>query len=271
MGGKEIVVLLPVYQAQRDLERSLRALVGSGDIADVLVVDDGSNPAIHIPDSIRTRIPVALLRRERNGGIVAALNEGLGYILQRGYTYIARLDAGDISHPARLQRQSEYLREHPGCMLVGSHVAYRDAEGRLLAEIRPPDSAADLKRAVYSQQCFVHPATMFRAEVFRAVGLYSCSYPGCEDQDLFYRIAERFELGMVPERLLDYIVSDQSLSARQGGRQRWSRIQVHLRYRQPGCAAWYSGLAKALVCLVLPRNTVLAVRRAIRKGRLETP
>ena len=47
---------------------------------------------------------------------------------------IARMDADDVSLPERFQREIDYLRVHPQCVLVGSRVLLVDAEGDPLCD-----------------------------------------------------------------------------------------------------------------------------------------
>ena len=114
-------VSLPVYNAARSLPLALGSLLAQT-FADweLLAVDDGSSD-----DSLavlhRLRDPrVRVLADGRNLGVAARLNQ----IAQeaRG-EYVARMDADDLCHPQRLEKQSAFLQQNPdtdgvGCSLL---------------------------------------------------------------------------------------------------------------------------------------------------------
>ena len=101
-----------------------------------------------------------------NTGYSVALNEGLA--LARG-TYVARMDADDISLPGQLKLQADFLDAHPDCVVVG---------GRILA-ITPDNIPVAESLAVLSHEdidgwhlnnaaaAIPHPTAMIRREALR--------------------------------------------------------------------------------------------------------
>jgi glycosyltransferase involved in cell wall biosynthesis len=114
----KVSCLLPVYNGEQFIEEAVRSLLAQTlKNFELVVVDDGSTDstprklaALNAEDQ-RLRI-----LRQANGGIVAALNAGLG-LCRAGY--IARMDADDVAAPDRFEFQADYLDRHPGCVLVG--------------------------------------------------------------------------------------------------------------------------------------------------------
>ena len=47
-----------------------------------------------------------------------------------------------------------------------------------------------MRKALYFNNCFVHPTWLWRAEALKAVGPYSLEYPAAEDYE-FMRRADR--------------------------------------------------------------------------------
>jgi glycosyltransferase involved in cell wall biosynthesis len=87
---------------------------------ELIVVDDGSTDKTNEILQIFSKDPrVVLVTRTEHGGIVKALNDGIG--VARG-KYIARMDADDIASPDRLMRQLKFLCEHPEVDIVGGAV-----------------------------------------------------------------------------------------------------------------------------------------------------
>ena len=106
-----IAVLIPVYNDQEGLNRTLKSLENEvEEQVDVVVVDDGSL----IPMTTYSKISIhniKLVRAEENIGIEATLNMGVKYILDEGYEFIARIDAGDEILHNRFSKQVSYLEK----------------------------------------------------------------------------------------------------------------------------------------------------------------
>ena len=243
--------MIPVFQAQTELDQTLGSLRSSSIPNTVFVVDDGSQPPIQLPleDS---RLEIRYLRLPSNQGIVTALNAGITAAVAAGYEYIARIDAGDFATPNRLPLQVAWLDAHPRCMLVGCDAEVRTEDGAYCFTIQPPRDPVVLAKALHERAWLLHPSVMFRARIFEEVGLYSGAYEAAEDYDLFLRIAQKYEIGVVPEPLLIYVLRPSSISARKARIQAISRLRIQLNYFQ-----WWSwvhlyGLLRTCGSLLIP-------------------
>jgi glycosyltransferase involved in cell wall biosynthesis len=102
----DVTVLIPVFNAQHDLDRTLASFCERAPVR-VLIVDDGSLPPIVAPSV--GNLVIEVLRIPRNGGIELALQTGVAALAARGITYAARIDAGDLATPYRLEKQRAYM------------------------------------------------------------------------------------------------------------------------------------------------------------------
>jgi glycosyltransferase involved in cell wall biosynthesis len=247
-----VATVIPVFQAQAELDQTLGSLRNSSISNTVFVVDDGSLPPIQLPVE-DSQIDVHYLRLSSHQGIVAALNEGITAAVAEGYEYIARIDAGDFATPNRLPLQVAWLDAHPRCMLVGCDAEVRTEDGAYCFTIQPPRDPVVLARALHERAWLLHPSVMFRARVFEEVGLYSSAYEAAEDYDLFLRIAQKYEIGVVPEPLLIYVLRPGSISARKARVQAISRMRIQLSYFQWWSWVHFYGLLRTCGSLVIPR------------------
>src|SRR6478609_1964644 len=106
-----VSVLMPVYNAQRYLTAAVESIRGQTfrDF-EFIIVDDGSTDRSgEILRKFAAEDPRIKLISRPNTGYVVALNEALS--CARG-EFVARMDADDISLPARFERQVAHLREH---------------------------------------------------------------------------------------------------------------------------------------------------------------
>ncbi len=136
-------------------------------------------------------------------GLVSALNTGLR--IASG-TFIARMDADDISMPGRLARQREYFESHPGSIAVGGQLRLIDSAGRAFGVRNYPTNPRRILRMLRHRSVLAHPATMIRAGALRDVGGYREPFVAAEDYDLWLRLSELGSIGNVADVVLLYRV-----------------------------------------------------------------
>lgn len=212
-----VSVLLPVRDGEAHLEEALESLLDQTlEELEIVVVDDGSTDATSaILEDFRSRDPRIRVHRQSRSGIVAALERARAEA--RG-EYLARMDADDVSHPERFERQRALLRSRPDLAGCGTLVKYvprervtdgaRRYEGWINSRVEPAEIAAD----VFVECPLPHPTFFFRSGVLEAVGGYrDRGWP--EDYDLVLRLWEAgHRLGKVPEVLLQWRESSGRLS-----------------------------------------------------------
>jgi glycosyltransferase involved in cell wall biosynthesis len=261
-----IAVLIPVYNEGGRLRETLDSLRAQSVAFTAVLVDDGSTPPLQV-DASAYDYPVLLLRQPRNGGIEAALNAGLERIEAEGFELVARLDVGDRCTPTRLATQQAFLDEHADVHLVGSDVEWRHDDGSLAFALALPSTHHEISRALHHTVCLIHPTVMFRASVLRAVGKYSYDYPAAEDFDFFWRIAQRFQVANVPEVLLVTRFDRNGLSVTRRRKQLRSKLRIQLENFRVGEPLSFVGVAKTLALMSVPYSGVVALKRALTRGR----
>jgi glycosyltransferase involved in cell wall biosynthesis len=204
-GDPQISVLMPVYQAERYVEAAVESiLTQSFDDFELLALDDGStDDSPQILATLATRDERIRLHVAQHAGLVHRLNEGLA---QARGTYIARMDADDISYPERFERQVAYLETHPECVAVGTAAAEIDPEGRLIGamDIRPSHEEIDDRMLHGDGGALVHATAMYRSDALRSIGGYQTGLDGGEDMDLHLRLSEIGRLANLPDQLFLY-------------------------------------------------------------------
>lgn len=217
---REIVVsvIIPAFNAALWLEIAVgAACCQSLRQIEILVVDDGSTDGtVELVRRLAAGDSRIRLVERGNGGVGAARNSGIR--AARG-KYIAPLDADDVWHPSKLERQVERMEsggEETGLVYCWSEKI--DDTGRVITHAFRSDLEGWVPRSLVLRN-FIGNASvpLFRASALRAVGLYlerseQAGAQGCEDWDLAIRIAERFKVGLVPETLVSYRQVDDCMS-----------------------------------------------------------
>lgn len=259
-----LAVLIPVFNHQEGLERSLASLAQDGSEFEVFVVDDGSAVPVRIPPDLP--YPVRLHRQEPNRGITAALNTGLALMAGGGYQYLARLDACDLTLPGRFAAQMAFLDSHPEHALVGTAARYVDMHGRLLFEYRPPTGHAALHQFLRYRAGVVHPSAMIRVQALIECGPYRDNFPGAEDHDLFMRLAKTHKVAnldsifVVKEVSPDSITSNRKMILT-------SRLRILLSHFDPWSIHSYIGVTINGLLWLAPRPLILKLRQLYAHGQ----
>lgn len=100
----EISVILPFYNAEKTLETAVESILNqSFSNFELLLIDNCStDKSFSIAQKLAKKDPRIWLLTEENPGVAHAMNCGLKNAHGK---FIARMDADDISLPARLEKQ----------------------------------------------------------------------------------------------------------------------------------------------------------------------
>jgi glycosyltransferase involved in cell wall biosynthesis len=260
----DLAVLLPAYNGQQDVERTLASFVESAPVH-VLIVDDGSTPPIVAPTL--PDLSIEVLRMPQNGGIERALQAGIDALAERGFKYAARIDAGDLAAPGRLAKQRAYLEAHPHAAAVGMWTQVVTRDGKPLFMLSPASEPRAIRRTRFFRVPLVHPATTLRIDAVREVGNYRAKYRAAEDLDLFLRLMERYDCANLPELGLYYELNEGGISATKRRRQVSSTLALQLRYFNPLNPYDWLGLAKNLLHFVTPYTLLQRIKRSLFAAR----
>ena len=188
-----VSVLLPVRNGAAYLAAALDSIIHQTLVQwELVVVDDHSSDTTPL-------ILAEYTRRDPRIRVISPVGKGLVAALNAGLTacrapLVARMDADDISHPSRLERQTSFLnanfdvglvacgfRHFPRQHLRVGMLAYETWQNELVTH--------DLiMRDLFVESPFVHPSVMFRKKLVKKVGGYrECGWT--EDYDLWLRLA----------------------------------------------------------------------------------
>jgi len=214
-----VSVIMPVYNAERFVKEAIKSILDQTYVDfELIIVNDGSTDKSE--DIIKTVTdPRIRLISQSNAGIIGALNAGLK--VAQG-TYIARMDADDISEPTRLEKQVTFLRGHPDIALCGTWAKTINDSGEETGIYDyPPTMHAKIKRAMLRYNPFIHPSVMFAKQAIEKVGPYRQGHKHAEDYELWTRMVSQFKTANIPEQLLRYRITSDSITQRHG----WAMIR----------------------------------------------
>jgi len=139
-----------------------------------------------------------------NSGLSYALNMS---ILYTSTPYYARMDADDISHPTRLEKQVTFLLENPAIDILGTWILEfkHDPTHEECFLRKLPTDPIQIRSTFHYRNPLAHPSVMFRRDVFAKIGLYNTKFTSEEDLELWARaLSMGVGITNLPEALLYY-------------------------------------------------------------------
>jgi glycosyltransferase involved in cell wall biosynthesis len=258
MMSAEVAVLMAAYNAEKTLPAAVDSILASTVPCDLILIDDCSR--IPVAQVVGNHANLTIIRLPKNHGLAAALNVGLAHILPRNYKYVARMDADDVSYPHRFATQIAFLERHPEVDLVGSGARFIDDNDAYVMYYVPPLAHGDIRKALYFNNCFVHPSWLWRSEALKVVGPYSLDYPAAEDYEFMRRAIVRTIVANIPDFLIDYRISTGGISVSKRQRQLIDRLKIQLKYIEPLQWRTWAGMAKTLLLFAIPRTIVTTLK-----------
>jgi glycosyltransferase involved in cell wall biosynthesis len=214
---KLLTVGLPVYNAMPFLPQTLESLLRqTHEDFDLLVIDDGSTDgSLDYLKSVKDQ-RLRLLSQE-NRGLVATLNR----MLEETHTpWLVRHDADDIAFPERLALTNEQISRYPEAGMFYSLARYCQ-DGRLFGTFRTtsatPQGLRDLTNSGHLL-AICHPAVTLNVPKTMNLGGYRFNLH-VEDIDLWWRMALRFDIRLIPAATIAVRHNAGSVSARNFERQ----------------------------------------------------
>jgi glycosyltransferase involved in cell wall biosynthesis len=232
-GARPLVsVIVAAYNAEATLAETLRsALAQSYRPVEVILVDDGSTDRTA---EIAASFPEVILIRQANAGVAAARNAGIR--ASRG-EWLAPLDADDLWHPAKLERQvaaALAAPELPGFVYCWLRVI--DGAGRIRGSgDRDAVAGRVIHRHLLRNFAGAGGQALFRRDAVAALGGYDESLERCEDILLQFQLAARHPVAFVPEHLIGYRLGEGQMTANREAMLRgWRQVRRRLRETCPG-------------------------------------
>lgn len=213
-----VTVIVPAYNVAGTIHETLLSVRSQTHTAlEIIVVDDGSKDHTrqvverHAADDPRIR-----LLHQANAGVASARNTALA---EATGAYLAPIDADDLWRPDKIARQLALMLERgPGVELVYTWFAEIDDESRVRKIVMPCEEGRVLAALCHGNFVGHASSPLMRTDGMRQVGGYDTSLrasaaQGCEDWQLYLRLAEFGEFAVIKLPLTGYRITEKSMSS----------------------------------------------------------
>jgi glycosyltransferase involved in cell wall biosynthesis len=205
MENKPLVsIVIPVHNGQEYIKEAIDSCLNQTyqNVETIVVDDKSTDNTLQILRGYGDRITVIPV--EKQNGLGNVLN--IGIRASKGQ-YIARMDADDVVYPSRIEKQVEYMQEHPSCVGVGGQIDIIDMDGNITGHREYAIEDKEIKRNRFLHQPFAHPAVMLRKSTLEDVGLYPENMWKVEDVKLFLILSTKGEFHNIEDTVLKYRVT----------------------------------------------------------------
>lgn len=167
---------------------------------DFVIVCDGplTEELDHVAEEFKNQAPelFQIVRLNKNQGLGLALKEGLTYCKEE---LVARMDADDLATEDRMQKQLQFLQEHPEISVVGAQIAeFEETPDHIIRYRIVPETQEDILYKLKFSNPMNHVTVLFQKEHVLKVGSYP-DHPGFEDYHLWTKLlSEGYQFHNIP-------------------------------------------------------------------------
>lgn len=194
-----VTIGLPFYNAEKYLALAIESVLQQTYTDwELLLLDDGStDDSLSIAQSYAQKDSrIKVISDGKNKNLATRLNE-LPSLAQG--LYLARMDADDIMHPARIERQLAVLETHPEIDVLGTNAYIINDENAVTGTRYPLTPKNTLTRV----RGFIHPTIIAKKQWFLE-NPYNTKALRMEDAELWYRTHSKYHFVRLNEPLLFY-------------------------------------------------------------------
>ena len=204
-----VSILMPVYNAEKHLAEAIESILNqSFTDFEFLIINDGSTDRSEDIILSFSDPRIRYIKNESNLKLIKTLNKGIQLCTGK---YIVRMDADDISHPERIQKQVEFMESNPEIGICGSWFeAFGEVENAI---VKYKETHDEIMTRMFYQCHFCHPSIIIRGEIFNELKMhFDENYSHAEDYEFYLRAAKKWKFHNLQEVLLKYRIHGESVS-----------------------------------------------------------
>jgi glycosyltransferase involved in cell wall biosynthesis len=222
-----VSILMPVYNAEKHLAEAIESILNqSFTDFEFLIINDGSTDRSEDIILSFSDPRIRYIKNESNLKLIKTLNKGIQLCTGK---YIVRMDADDISHPERIQKQVEFMESNPEIGICGSWFeTFGNVENKV---VKYKESHDEIMTRMLYQCHFCHPSIIIRSEIFEDSEMYfDENYPHAEDYDFYLKASKKWKFHNLQEVLLKYRIHGESVSNKNRSIQIENSLKIKKRF-----------------------------------------
>lgn len=269
--GRLVSVVLPVYNASPYLSQAIQSILSQTyQGLELIIIDDAStdNSWATITQFAQKDKRIRAIKNDVNLKLSKTLNRGIE--IARG-TYIARMDADDISLPDRLEKQVAYMDMHPEVGISGGNMEIMHADGKVFAKRTYHLNDHDIRSHIFRYSPYSHPLIIMRKDILDKIGGYKDEYNPAEDYELYFRIGTASKFGNLSDTLLKYRIVEKSMTTGSTRKMELKTLEVRKKYAKDlhykcSFVDMIYGMAHLISIYIVPTSIRVLIFNLLRNG-----
>ena len=208
-----VSVIIPTYNRANLIGKAIKSVLNQTykDL-EVIVVDDGSTDNTEEIVKSFTDFKIHYICHKHNRGASAARNTGIK--ASRG-EYIAFLDSDDEWLTEKLDKQMKiFVSESSEVGVVYTGDYYVDGKDKKIKKVHIPRKEGYIYEELLAGNYVGTPsALLVKKECFTKIGVFDEDLSGCEDYDMWFRIAKYYKFRYVKDLLVVCLIHDNQITA----------------------------------------------------------
>ncbi|WP_303924067.1 glycosyltransferase family 2 protein [Draconibacterium sediminis] len=205
----ELSVVLPFFNAEKTLKAAIKSILDQTfwDFELLLINNKSTDASLQIAKTLSKADRRIHILNESKAGVANAMNCGLKNA--RG-KFISRMDADDVAHTEKLQKQYNYLENNPSIDFLGSeveyvpHIAENKGFRRFVDWANSFHTPEEIELKQFIEIPAINPTIFFRRELFdKYGGCRDGNFPEDYEMQLRY-LSHGAKLAELPEKLLEW-------------------------------------------------------------------
>ncbi len=225
----KVSILMPAYNVQDYVAQAIESMLcQTFRDFEFIIIDDGSidNSWDIIQEYAKKDDRIVALKNEANYKICKTLNRGID--IARG-KYLVRMDADDWSYPYRLEKQVKFMDKNPEIGVSGGRIMVCDKDMRCMHIREYKLNDKEIRKRMFFYNPFCHPATIWRSDILKNSSCFNEMLYDVEDYDLYFRMGRMSKFANLPDILVKYRISENSVSSVRAHRQERLTLYVRLK------------------------------------------
>lgn len=211
-----VTVILPCYNHGQYVGQAIESVLNQTyQDFELIITNDGSTDETVAACQPYLSERVRLFSFAKNQGIAVSYNH---CISQGVGEFVAVLDADNIFYPDKLEKQVNFLDQHPKMGAVLGYAKIIDQRGNDFPDpthiyqrifIKNNRSRfAWLNHFFFKGNCLCNPSALIRRSCYETVGLYHPCFFQLHDFDFWVRFCLEYDLQILPENLIQFRILD---------------------------------------------------------------
>ncbi|MCL5011088.1 MAG: glycosyltransferase [Patescibacteria group bacterium] len=248
-----VSVIMASHNGQEHIKEAINSILSQtlADFEFLIVNDCSTDRTTEILQAFQKKDErIKIINNGKNLGLTRSLNKAL--CLASG-KFIARMDDDDIARPERLEKQFDFMLKNPETVLCGSLAFVIDSGGKIIGEKNLALDYQNIKKGLLFNNQFIHSSLFMLKSVLDKEGFYDEKFKKAQDYELVLRLAAKYPVANLAEKLLQWRMSPNSISFSGNSQQKYAlkaRWYAIAKYGYPKIRGMFHILARAAWLLV---------------------